>query len=1023
MSDSPLESIKKTQEIFSSSIRWAIQNLRSNSISEKLSLLAAIILVAGNRITVSGVLTVITNWQLPHSYSLYWAITIVLLLVSAFLVAWKSRPVETAEKKLLESKTLKVLTPFDRTDEAIFSKLQRNVEILDCTQAITHPEFRFGILRGDSGNGKTSFLKAGLWPALLKRDYFCSYIKVANEDIVVSIKKALSEYLPSDISPNANLATILQLIAHKTSNKPLVLMLDQFEQFFVQNRRKEGRETFIEQLRQWCELQQHSVKLIICIRTDFYGRLMEILDVIGWPQQNFELERFTPEQATEIFRVIADEMNLEFDYSFVTKMTSEELASTDDGRVSPVDIQILSWMIIAHANQEAQSFTSRSFQLIGGVEGLLERYLSRRLDELGDKSSSRRQNAIKVLLALTDLNRNTRAGSLTIQDLSIKLTDDKISTAEIKESLEWLTRGYVRLVIPTGRDKIESYELAHERLVFAVRKEANKQLSEVEQASLLLGNRVNEWLGNNRHKRYLLSFSELRLIKRQSPFMVWDPDSSAKQSLVRASARRIKRNWLFTGLLLIPLFVVSLITLNEWRRQRLAIKTFEEQVNRSGREVEESREEAITFAATQAFGAVYLHRGDKESPSEIIEGFLRVMDGIGQKKLATSAIVTTASKMSSKDQGIELLSEFLMVAEKSDDEQLHDAINGIVDLFTFENNPRDRKFLNQAQNIAEKIQDNWSKTGALQDIARAYLNIKDEDKALQLLKESEKFATGVSKNNIGKGDLFRDAAFIYSTFGKKEESMASLGMAINLAEEMDDSTFRSAAFSSTSDAYVAVGKNLLDLQIIRQALPIREKANGTSHPWFKSRIKLVEAYIYARLKQKDSAMEALRQSVSLIDTIEDTNPAKANGLIEIASLYIGLGLKGDAEVLLARSLQVVDQVKDLEDRGHIIKNLARLRFESGDKEKCLDLIKRDLQLLDLISDEFKRDYLIRQLVGIAVKLGDFQVVRAAASKQIRKSEEAKTLTTALNKWASSNDVKLEAVHFSATDYLSIEIVK
>jgi hypothetical protein len=55
----------------------------------------------------------------------------------------------------------------------------------------------------------------------------------------------------------------------------------------------------------------------------------------------------------------------------------------------------------------------------------------------------------------------------------------------LKEAVEWLTRGDVRLSMPVKRDDIEGYGLAHERLIPALRRIANKELTEADRANLL----------------------------------------------------------------------------------------------------------------------------------------------------------------------------------------------------------------------------------------------------------------------------------------------------------------------------------------------------------------------------------------------------------------------------------------------------------------------------------------------------------------------------------------------------------
>src|SRR5262249_24923239 len=154
--------------------------------------------------------------------------------------------------------------------------------------------------------------------------------------------------------------------------RPLVLLLDQFEQFFVHQKRKKDREPFIRQLSDWYNGNSATpAKLLISIRRDFRGHLDEAQKAMGYslgPQQIFTLERFTPDQAAEICRVLAESAQLEYDPGFIEDVTAQELAASDDGLISPVDIQILAWMITRQSAGEERAFTHSAFQKLGGVE-------------------------------------------------------------------------------------------------------------------------------------------------------------------------------------------------------------------------------------------------------------------------------------------------------------------------------------------------------------------------------------------------------------------------------------------------------------------------------------------------------------------------------------------------------------------------------------------------------------------------------------------------------------------------------
>ena len=89
-------------------------------------------------------------------------------------------------------------------------------------------------------------------------------------------------------------------------------------------------------------------------------------------------------------------------------MTTEELASREDGLVSPVDVQVLSWMLLGQ-RESGKAFDRVSFQKLGGVEGLLTSFLERTL--AARESAARREAAIKRLRREEKLELIRRRGS------------------------------------------------------------------------------------------------------------------------------------------------------------------------------------------------------------------------------------------------------------------------------------------------------------------------------------------------------------------------------------------------------------------------------------------------------------------------------------------------------------------------------------------------------------------------------------------------------------------------------------
>ncbi len=554
--------LKQKTEALTKFVQWVAELfVRRNWVS--LLVLVDVVLILF--FTPGGVVPqILKSWFtliLPPWYNIVFWLAVGFILMAALIIAVRSRPRERQTSEMVERKAIKGLRSFTLEDAEIFRHLQRESDLNRCLQNITHGDFRFGILMGLSGCGKTSLLQAGLLPRLKKPQYnhHGVYVRFSDEEPLSTIQKAIAKALEIPLNWLAENPTetgdFLQLVtkAVEAADSPVVLFLDQFEQWFVHYKGVEERKPLLQGLKEWYEKDGGRVKIVVSIRSDLYYRLNEVQQFLDYnlgAQDVFELKKLSHQQATRVLKAIAETEKLRFDEGFLAKLTKEELADKEDGLISPVDLQILAWMITAQNTSELRAFNHNAFQKFEGVEELLSRYLQEVLRVQTMKT--RREAAVKVLLALIDLEQQVRSGVLTLEELVEKTS---IPRKEIKAAVKWLERGDVRLITPVEKDNSVGYELAHERLIGAVMKQANQELTNVSRANQLLERRVNEWLGNNRSRRYLLPWWELRFIERNKSH--WGRKREEKQRLLFLSRRWIYR---FASVFIVfALMVVSFI--------------------------------------------------------------------------------------------------------------------------------------------------------------------------------------------------------------------------------------------------------------------------------------------------------------------------------------------------------------------------------------------------------------------------------------------------------------------------------
>lgn len=569
----PLETIRNLTEKGESFANWVADTYHSKNRVRKLLLLDAAVFVIFNPLTFPPLYQVVFPGKelWPNYGKLFWLIVVVIFaaaLVEALRASGKKIPVHDPG----ERSAVKGLRAFGFADAEIFARLQRGAVLTACLDALTSSEFRLGVLIAESGCGKTSFLQAGVYPALSGRNDFPRpvYVKLSNEDPLLSIREAFRQHadLPREEVKTLDFEGLLSAAVEKHRNG-VVLLLDQFEQFYVHHPRPEQQEPFVQALAQWYQNGKRlPVKVLFSVREDFYGKMASLQQTLGYSlaaQDIIRLGKFTPAQASMIFQVIAESAELSFDEKFVEELTLQELADRKDGLISPVDIQILAWVINSRGEclplgkdraepGEQAGFTRTVYRKLGGIEGLLERFLESSLEAL--PTVSQRENALKVMLSLVDLEENARAGVLSVEAIQQKLAG-AAGPEDIAAALNWLCGSGVRLVTAVERGGGQGYELTHERLINPLRNIEKKQLPDYKKVDSMLETRVNEWMGNDYHPRYLFNRKELRQIKQQAAFVEWGKWESQKKELIRQSRRRQLRRG--AGALLAAIFLPLLL--------------------------------------------------------------------------------------------------------------------------------------------------------------------------------------------------------------------------------------------------------------------------------------------------------------------------------------------------------------------------------------------------------------------------------------------------------------------------------
>ena len=972
--------IQQTTETSAAFIRWLAELIQRRN-------WFMLLVLIGVLLTLSSVfLRDILNRWLPeeHQDSIWGTVTIVITLAFAAALAvavvTQNRTAAFSVAAMAERKAIKGLRAFGKEDAEIFTRLQRDRKLKACLETLTADNFGFVILMGESGCGKTSFLQAGVWPRLSvpEASHQAIYVRLSERSPLEAIQQAIAAQLELPIdwlqpltSPvNVNLLQDLLVQAIEAAGKPVILLLDQFEQFFVQFPREQDRAEFIQALAVWYRHPQFvTAKILVSIRADLAWRLYEIQQALGYAlgtDNCIQLEKFSSQDAAQVLLMIAETENLSCDHRFIAELAENELASTQDGLISPVDIQILAWMIERQTAEELRAFNRQAFQKFGGVEGLLTRFLQRTLETL--PLPSQRQTAIKVLLALTDQEQQVRAGVQTITDVQDQLKADA-KPHDVHDALTWLANSGVRLITPVERQGENGYELAHERLIPALMRQAGKELTAVDKTNSLLDRRVNEWLGNQRHPRYLLRWKELRLIQRYQTYIVWGARETQKRQLLKASQQKGKRILSRIGLMLLilSLFLGGLFYIPQGQMQviRWALDVSLPHVSSD-----------FVAYSTVAIGI------DGNWPKAF-----RLARRLVRQESATADFLKTAVALVPRlhaDQQTKVTPELITTTKGITDPKLKaDILRAIAQAYgQIGDATVAAAALQQVLSVAEDIPEAWPKSNALSAIAQAYGQIGDTTVAATALQQALSVAEDIPEV-WPKSNALNAIAQAYGQIGDATVAAAALQQALSAAEDIPEAWPKSSALSAIAQAYGQVGDDTVAAAVLQQALIVVKDFPET---WSKSSALSTIAQSTRQMKATVAAA-VLQQALSIAEDFSNAQE-KSSALNAIA---LATGQIEDATVataVLQRSLSVAeDFLPDEQEKPSALSTVAQAYSQVGDDTVAAAVLQQALSVAEDFSDTRKKSSALSTIASASSQIGDATVAAAVLQRALSAAEE------------------------------------
>ncbi|TEU18107.1 MAG: HEAT repeat domain-containing protein, partial [Anaerolineales bacterium] len=387
-----------------------------------------------------------------------------------------------ARPAALPDQPYKFLYAFEIEDTDIFFGQEAASEALYQTVL----KDRLTILHAKSGAGKTSLLNAGLSPRLIREGRLPVCAR-AYEDPVLAIKRAIAPSLGPwpELLPKLTLHEFLGLTCAQLSRQTqeLVIILDQFEEFFIFWPERHHRQPFIDALADCYDDKSLPVRLIIALRKDYYSDLSDFEQRIRNIFHNqYRLDTMTRQEAQ--MAITGPVAKLGRPVAYGQDLLDTLLNDLARGGMELPHLQIICTRLYEALAEGETVITLTSYEKLGWAKGILGGYLNDVLDRLPGKGGSIAREVLKELVSSEATKRVLSYDTLAAR---VGVEED----AELDSVLARLVDA--RLL---RRDEVAgeiTYEMAHEYLIEEIQGWIDRTDLEFKQAEELLRREVANW--------------------------------------------------------------------------------------------------------------------------------------------------------------------------------------------------------------------------------------------------------------------------------------------------------------------------------------------------------------------------------------------------------------------------------------------------------------------------------------------------------------------------------------------------
>ncbi|MCI0528025.1 MAG: formylglycine-generating enzyme family protein, partial [Nitrospira sp.] len=418
-----------------------------------------------------------------------------------------------------------------------------------------------------------------------------------NRSVSISQETTETRFLGENGFLSTDLYDFLDIII-KQEKKPLVLILDQFEEFFIRLG-PSVQEPFIQQLARVYDAPNLPVKLVISLREDFLAELGEMeVHIPSVFNNRFRLQPLTDEQAKEAIEEPAKLYGVSYEKGLLDRL----LTDLSQQGVEPLQLQIVCNKLWNKLGSGETVITYGMYEQTGGARQILAGYVGEVLVEFDKQTREIARAILKEMVT----SRQTRV----LQDLP--MIQEKLATRfppeMVTQALQRLMNR--RLVRSLEKDDTLYYELAHEYLIEKIRDWFDEEEVALKKAQEML-ERAQE---NYVYSSTLMPRSQVKIVEQYQDRLIWS--SIAKELLQKSKKRNRRILFGLIGLVAALLFLISFTSYKQYLayqedfRKRYDMGYFPEVSNPDQAELRFYRIGKDHIEEAEKFHGAYLIAGD-----------------------------------------------------------------------------------------------------------------------------------------------------------------------------------------------------------------------------------------------------------------------------------------------------------------------------------------------------------------------------------------------------------------------------